>query len=152
MDSLPNSISGILERIAYELRCSICLSTFKDPYATPCQHVFCHDCICMALDNNEKCPLCKQKVTRRALTSATETKALLDAYRHLVQAYQRQHEHTISDLLLSQVPSMPFYHTSSQLEDHTMIESDETILEMSSPLNEWSSETSIEVNPEVRSK
>ncbi|RKP10828.1 hypothetical protein THASP1DRAFT_27424 [Thamnocephalis sphaerospora] len=99
---LPDTVSALLERMAAEFRCSICLSTLRDPCATPCQHVFCNECISMALRTQEKCPLCKGKVTRRALTPATGTNALLQAYVRLVRAYERETGEELPSQLFSQ--------------------------------------------------
>lgn len=41
-----------------ELICPICLSPpVKVPVLTPCQHLFCHDCITQSLDFRSCCPL-----------------------------------------------------------------------------------------------
>ncbi|KAI8049190.1 hypothetical protein BDF22DRAFT_699876 [Syncephalis plumigaleata] len=99
---LPNTIPALIERMAAEFRCPICLSTLREPYATPCQHVFCGQCITMALQVHECCPLCKGKVTRRALTPAEGTSELLQAYINMVQSYEHDTGEELPSQLFSQ--------------------------------------------------
>ena len=47
------------------LKCSLCLSKFKDPRALPCLHTFCLDCLIDHSDANDqkdimKCPVCQE--------------------------------------------------------------------------------------------
>ncbi|KAI9592795.1 hypothetical protein BDF19DRAFT_450137 [Syncephalis fuscata] len=104
---LPNTVPGLLERMAAEFRCSICLSTLREPCATPCQHVFCSECIGMALRVHECCPLCKGKVTRRALTPAEGTSQLLQAYINMVQSYEQDTGEELPSQLFSQSAVQP---------------------------------------------
>lgn len=43
-----------------EYMCKICLGSSKNrtPMASVCGHLFCRDCICLALSVSEKCPYC----------------------------------------------------------------------------------------------
>ncbi|XP_072013787.1 E3 ubiquitin-protein ligase TRIM56-like [Amphiura filiformis] len=49
------------------LKCAICLDTFHDPRALPCQHGFCRKCLeqCVALSEEKQtlvCPTCREEV------------------------------------------------------------------------------------------
>ncbi|GFQ94014.1 e3 ubiquitin-protein ligase PDZRN3-B [Trichonephila clavata] len=47
-----------------ELICSICRSVFCDPVQSPCNHVFCRNCINKWLENNRNCPICRKRTTK----------------------------------------------------------------------------------------
>ena len=52
------------ERIMNDLVCSICTDVVQDAVQTPCQHVFCRDCIKQWLDGGKRiCPVDRQKLT-----------------------------------------------------------------------------------------
>jgi hypothetical protein len=38
--------------------CGICMDDFAKPMALPCRHVFCNDCIRLALNKRPACPIC----------------------------------------------------------------------------------------------
>ena len=42
-----------------QLKCSLCMDTFDNPYSLPCQHAFCYECVKQALNHVSKCPNCK---------------------------------------------------------------------------------------------
>ncbi|KAK9506120.1 hypothetical protein O3M35_008112 [Rhynocoris fuscipes] len=42
--------------------CSMCLNNINGPSCTPCGHVFCWTCILEWLNNDNKCPICREKV------------------------------------------------------------------------------------------
>ncbi|XP_072013132.1 E3 ubiquitin-protein ligase TRIM56-like [Amphiura filiformis] len=49
------------------LNCAICLDTFNDPRALPCQHKFCRECLqqCVSSSKDKKtlvCPTCREEV------------------------------------------------------------------------------------------
>uniref|UniRef100_G1SMN8 Ring finger protein, transmembrane 2 n=1 Tax=Oryctolagus cuniculus TaxID=9986 RepID=G1SMN8_RABIT len=39
--------------------CAICQAEFRDPLILLCQHVFCEECLCLWLDRERTCPLCR---------------------------------------------------------------------------------------------
>jgi len=41
--------------------CPICLELLSDPVQTPCGHTFDRNCVQIALDMNQECPLCKDQ-------------------------------------------------------------------------------------------
>jgi len=47
------------EEIPNELKCSICFDIPLKPKLTPCEHLFCKDCIQQALDVTPSCPNCR---------------------------------------------------------------------------------------------
>ena len=38
--------------------CGICMDDFATPMALPCRHVFCNECIRLALEKRPACPIC----------------------------------------------------------------------------------------------
>jgi len=55
-----DALEAVLTQIAEELKCSYCLSYFKDPVILGCFHTFCLHCIGeFAKDNRVSCPLCR---------------------------------------------------------------------------------------------
>eukprot|EP00039_Didymoeca_costata_P032995 m.40240 g.40240 ORF g.40240 m.40240 type:complete len:247 (+) comp9640_c1_seq1:1798-2538(+) len=53
---LSNKASGIT--------CAVCLEPCKDTMVTTCGHVYCNQCICDAIQEQKKCPICRTKLTR----------------------------------------------------------------------------------------
>ena len=48
------------ESIDRELICTICDAPFKDPKCTPCDHLFCDECIVQWIENHDiTCPVCR---------------------------------------------------------------------------------------------
>ena len=41
--------------------CAVCMGGYTDAVALPCQHVFCRDCIGMALEKKSRCPVCNKR-------------------------------------------------------------------------------------------
>ncbi|XP_060049007.1 E3 ubiquitin-protein ligase RNFT2 isoform X3 [Erinaceus europaeus] len=39
--------------------CAICQAEFREPLILMCQHVFCEECLCLWLDRERTCPLCR---------------------------------------------------------------------------------------------
>ena len=58
---IPPKIKDEEASIAAEMVCSICCSIpHVDPMITPCQHIFCRDCILQALARCRRCPNCRE--------------------------------------------------------------------------------------------
>ncbi|KAE8624304.1 hypothetical protein XENTR_v10005904 [Xenopus tropicalis] len=58
--------------LSEKLRCSLCLSIFRDPVMLPCAHLFCNECISTSLDHQRKsgiyiCPVCRAELRQRPL-------------------------------------------------------------------------------------
>lgn len=52
-------------KLIENLKCSICLDFFIDPYISKCQHNFCKNCITTTfgvIKKNTKCPLCRTEI------------------------------------------------------------------------------------------
>ncbi|XP_010547106.1 PREDICTED: E3 ubiquitin-protein ligase RNF4 isoform X3 [Tarenaya hassleriana] len=47
--------------------CPICMSPFTQETSTKCGHIFCSECIKMAISSQGKCPTCRKKVTAKDL-------------------------------------------------------------------------------------
>ncbi|PKA60944.1 Peroxisome biogenesis factor 10 [Apostasia shenzhenica] len=43
------------------------MSTLKEPSSTICGHVFCHECITMAVNKLKKCPTCRRKLNKKSI-------------------------------------------------------------------------------------
>ena len=54
---LTDSASGGASR---EPKCLICLDTLSNPRTLKCKHVFCAECIECALEQNNRCPVCRE--------------------------------------------------------------------------------------------
>ena len=65
----PEVPDARIDRLAQELRCSLCFETFDDPHSLPCQHTFCRACIMgyfrQQARQQQACPLCKAPTWRR---------------------------------------------------------------------------------------
>eukprot|EP00804_Cyclotella_cryptica_P030305 CCRYP_011846-RA/>CCRYP_011846-RA protein AED:0.03 eAED:0.03 QI:137/1/1/1/0/0/2/332/243 len=61
------------EPIPHDLICSICMSLPSDvPVVTPCQHLFCNDCLREALSRQQLCPVDRCPVDRRQVSTLGE--------------------------------------------------------------------------------
>mmetsp|Transcript_28391 Transcript_28391/g.50717 ORF Transcript_28391/g.50717 Transcript_28391/m.50717 type:complete len:186 (-) Transcript_28391:386-943(-) len=49
------------------LKCPVCLDRITNMTSTTCGHVFCQDCIKVAVKAQKKCPTCRKNVTLRGL-------------------------------------------------------------------------------------
>ncbi|KAI1318181.1 Breast cancer 1, early onset [Mortierella claussenii] len=93
---LPDTLVEILRRMQEEFKCSICLGTMEEPYATGCNHTFCHECILRALDRNDGCPLCKTHVTKRSLNKVDHLDRLIKSFLQLKGAFERERGYSLS--------------------------------------------------------
>ena len=55
----------------HPLHCSICCDISFDPVITPCQHVFCRECITSGLQSNPSCPNDRRALTANSLLHIT---------------------------------------------------------------------------------
>ena len=74
-----------MDRLAQEMRCSLCFDLFDDPHSLPCQHSFCHECIlgCFRVTSVMQCPLCKAPTWRRQVTQNHTLAAIVQAFREV---------------------------------------------------------------------
>jgi hypothetical protein len=42
--------------------CPICQDKLASPVVLKCQHIFCEDCVCVWLDKENSCPMCRAKI------------------------------------------------------------------------------------------
>ena len=58
-----NTMTGIEKKIKLKDEdCVICMDTFDNPTLTPCGHIYCLECIQLALNNSNKCPQCRKPI------------------------------------------------------------------------------------------
>lgn len=76
-----------IDRLAQEMRCSICLELFDNPHSLPCQHSFCYQCVmgCFRATRKMECPLCKAPVWKRQLTTNHTLAGIVKAFVSLQQ-------------------------------------------------------------------
>jgi predicted translin family RNA/ssDNA-binding protein len=73
---IERKINGITERIKNSEHCSICYGDFVNKsVAECCQGAYCFPCICLWLDKNPNCPLCRTKITSHNLKTIGEVSA-----------------------------------------------------------------------------
>ena len=72
------------QELEEQLTCSLCLDTFTDPRTLQCLHVFCKDCVNLAISGQQlTCPNCRQVMPVPAsgvagLPAAFQIKCLLE--------------------------------------------------------------------------
>lgn len=65
-DEFHQSVKTSLENLS-TTDCSICMDTIERPTITPCSHLFCYECIDLALSHKRVCPLCRSVVQRERI-------------------------------------------------------------------------------------
>lgn len=76
-----------IDRLAQEMRCSICFELYDNPHSLPCQHSFCYECVmgCFRATRKMECPLCKAPVWKRQLTTNHTLAGIVKAFVNLQQ-------------------------------------------------------------------
>ena len=74
-----------LDRLAQEMRCSLCLDLYDNPHSLPCNHSFCLECLtsCFKATSTMACPLCKAPMWRRQVTPNHTLAGIVAAFREL---------------------------------------------------------------------
>ena len=75
-----------LDKLAAELRCTVCMDMFEDPVFLPCGHNFCSGCLdgCFrATRGGSSCPLCKAPAWRRQVQSNRTLAGVVRVFREL---------------------------------------------------------------------
>jgi len=57
----------VFQELCKALKCPICLDNIKDMTASKCGHVFCRECIALAVTASKKCPTCRAKLIMKDL-------------------------------------------------------------------------------------
>mmetsp|Transcript_40993 Transcript_40993/g.103087 ORF Transcript_40993/g.103087 Transcript_40993/m.103087 type:complete len:180 (+) Transcript_40993:141-680(+) len=68
----PGSKGGVVPQLPtpppnHSYKCPVCLETCRSMTSTTCGHVFCEECIRMAIRTQKKCPTCRKNLTARQL-------------------------------------------------------------------------------------
>jgi len=84
------------------MECSICLSMLADPVITPCNHLFCLECIHACIkDNQIQCPNCRnpfpdkelKSVTLSNTTDMTTSGMITSKFIHIFNDAEKQYSH-----------------------------------------------------------
>jgi hypothetical protein len=73
------------DRLAAEMKCSLCFDLFDDPHSLPCQHSFCRECIiaCFKATSNMACPLCKAPAWMRQVAPNHTLAGIVHAFKEV---------------------------------------------------------------------
>ena len=64
MENPPTSFSSVIfTKTTRDLDCPLCFQVFVDPVQCKDGHIFCRDCLFLALKKKQECPICKTKLT-----------------------------------------------------------------------------------------
>ncbi|KAI8340832.1 hypothetical protein BC941DRAFT_418305 [Chlamydoabsidia padenii] len=107
-DDLPGDIGGLLLRMNQELTCPICLGLLEQCTRTPCGHTYCRPCIIQSLRTLSKCPICKEPITKRGLSTSESVEAIVQEFLILRQHYEKD-----SGNNLSQLPNREYHQHNS---------------------------------------
>jgi len=55
------------DETANMVKCAICWGVLQKPTSTSCGHIFCNNCIIMALKNKKSCPVCKTPISTKTI-------------------------------------------------------------------------------------
>jgi len=56
------ALLSLVNNVASELECQVCVTLLLDPLTTPCGHTFCKKCLFHSLDHSSRCPLCRSEL------------------------------------------------------------------------------------------
>ncbi|KAL5231242.1 hypothetical protein ABZP36_030018 [Zizania latifolia] len=77
---------GNLEKMGRELKCPICLSLLSSAVSTPCNHIFCNDCLTESMKSASSCPVCKVPFRRREIKPAPHMDNLVCIFKSMEAA------------------------------------------------------------------
>lgn len=77
------------EQLRKTITCSICLEIFTQPANLPCGHIYCHECLQMALKVRSSCPICSTKiVNKRQIHIVENIEHTLSLFEKLVKSLE----------------------------------------------------------------
>lgn len=62
------SVNERFDQFLLQEKCSICTDDFTNPCLTPCQHVYCMECLVTWLQQSNTCPQCRSRIETDELT------------------------------------------------------------------------------------
>eukprot|EP01080_Neovahlkampfia_damariscottae_P001147 gene1147-10661_t len=87
---MNNTLQKDFDNLEKELRCAICLEIWKDPCTPPCGHIFCKECLELALKSKRLCPLCKIPILRRSsVLSLQSLDNLIEQFHVLMKKFEK---------------------------------------------------------------
>ncbi|KAL2872472.1 putative ATP-dependent protease (CrgA) [Aspergillus lucknowensis] len=100
--------------LRHELDCQVCYSLILDPLTTPCGHTFCRDCVAMALNHSNLCPICRRKLNMSSsIRSERINKRLSDLIQFLsAEEVASRRANLDSDIDASTEGKIPLFVTS----------------------------------------
>lgn len=78
-DWLPTPLPK-LSAVDSALRCQVCKEFFRTPMITSCSHTFCSICIRRCLNNDQRCPACRERDQELKLRPNKAMEELVDAF------------------------------------------------------------------------
>jgi len=92
LSQTDDNIRKELLKLKKLMECPICLQLMTDPMITRCVHRFCSDCIRKSIESSThefcRCPLCQEKITKRALRPQTDVSHLIQGFKEVVERFE----------------------------------------------------------------
>ena len=82
----PDALSNSVKAFGDALKCCICMDFFARPHQLPCSHMLCHSCALMWLQQDPRCPICKEEANRRSIEEHADLAAIVAQYHKCVAA------------------------------------------------------------------
>lgn len=80
VDSVFGTSPSKEEMKAFDNTCPICQDVYTDAVKLSCKHIFCDDCICLWLDREKTCPMCRAHIADNPIWRDGSTCALVQFY------------------------------------------------------------------------
>ncbi len=82
----PDVLSDSVKAFGDALKCCICMDFFVQPHQLPCSHMLCHSCALTWLQQDPRCPICKEEANRRSIEEHADLAAIIAQYHTCVAA------------------------------------------------------------------